>query len=228
MNHALWIAKTGLEAQQTRLAVQSNNLANANTTGFKRARAVFEDLVYQNIRQVGAQSSESTLLPSGLSLGTGVRTVATEKLFSQGNLVQTGNALDVAIQGRGFLQILLPDGAQAYTRDGSLQIDAEGALVLSNREGVKALERAGLVEKDAAGLRPVYRLAPQAMAAPRNWLDRFARFWEGALDRLEDYIAEMDAAAEEDADAAPDDPASPPSDAAQDRPGPRAKKGPKP
>ncbi|MEM1090138.1 MAG: flagellar basal-body rod protein FlgG [Pseudomonadota bacterium] len=132
MNHALWIAKTGLEAQQTRLAVQSNNLANANTTGFKRARAVFEDLVYQNIRQVGAQSSESTLLPSGLSLGTGVRTVATEKLFSQGNLVQTGNALDVAIQGRGFLQILLPDGAQAYTRDGSLQIDAEGALVTSS------------------------------------------------------------------------------------------------
>ncbi|MEM9181630.1 MAG: flagellar basal-body rod protein FlgG [Pseudomonadota bacterium] len=132
MNHALWIAKTGLEAQQTRLAVQSNNLANANTTGFKRARAVFEDLVYQNIRQVGAQSSESTLLPSGLSLGTGVRTVATEKLFSQGNLVQTGNALDVAIQGRGFLQTLLPDGAQAYTRDGSLQIDAEGALVTSS------------------------------------------------------------------------------------------------
>ncbi len=131
MNHALWIAKTGLEAQQTRLAVQSNNLANANTTGFKRARAVFEDLVYQNIRQVGAQSSESTLLPSGLSLGTGVRTVATEKLFSQGNLVQTGNALDVAIQGRGFLQILLPDGAQAYTRDGSLQVNADGQLVTS-------------------------------------------------------------------------------------------------
>ncbi|MEM9531327.1 MAG: flagellar basal-body rod protein FlgG [Pseudomonadota bacterium] len=132
MNHALWIAKTGMEAQQTRLAVQSNNLANANTTGFKRARAVFEDLVYQNIRQVGAQSSESTLLPSGLSLGTGVRTVATEKLFSQGNVVQTGNALDVAIQGRGFLQILLPDGGQAYTRDGSLQVDADGQLVTSS------------------------------------------------------------------------------------------------
>jgi len=131
MNHALLIPKTGLEAQQTRLAVQSNNLANANTTGFKRARAVFEDLVYQNIRQVGAQSSESTVLPSGLSLGTGVRTVATEKLFSQGNLVQTGNALDVAIQGRGFLQILLPDGAQAYTRDGSLQVNADGQLVTS-------------------------------------------------------------------------------------------------
>ena len=97
MNHALWVAKTGLEAQQTRLAVQSNNLANANTTGFKRARAVFEDLVYQNVRQVGAQSSESTVLPSGLSLGTGVRVVATEKLFTQGNLVQTGNALDVAV-----------------------------------------------------------------------------------------------------------------------------------
>lgn len=132
MNHALWVAKTGLEAQQTRLAVQSNNLANANTTGFKRARAVFEDLVYQNVRQVGAQSSESTVLPSGLSLGTGVRVVATEKLFTQGNLVQTGNALDVAVQGRGFIQILLPDGGQAYTRDGSLQINADGQLVTSS------------------------------------------------------------------------------------------------
>ncbi|MDJ0657749.1 MAG: flagellar basal-body rod protein FlgG [Xanthomonadales bacterium] len=131
MNHALWVAKTGLEAQQTRLAVVSNNLANVNTTGFKRARAVFEDLIYQNVRQVGAQSSESTQLPSGLSVGTGVRTVATEKLFSQGNVVNTGNALDVAIQGRGFLQVLLPDGGQAYTRDGTLQINADGQMVTS-------------------------------------------------------------------------------------------------
>jgi len=131
MNPALWIAKTGLEAQQTRMANISNNLANASTTGFKRSRAVFSDLLYQNIAQVGAQSSQDTQLPSGLNLGTGVRTVATEKLFTQGNIVQTGNALDVAIQGRGFLQILMPDGSLAYTRDGTMQMDAQGQLVTS-------------------------------------------------------------------------------------------------
>lgn len=132
MNSALWVAKTGLDAQQTRLSVISNNLANVNTTGFKRSRAVFEDLIYQNVRQVGAQSSENTELPSGLSVGTGVRTVATEKMFSQGNIVQSSNALDVAIEGRGFLQVLLPDGTQAYTRDGALQVSAEGQLVNSS------------------------------------------------------------------------------------------------
>jgi len=131
MSSALWIAKTGLEAQQTRMATISNNLANASTTGFKRDRAVFADLIYQNIVQVGAQSSEDTIIPSGLNLGTGVRTVATEKLFTQGNIVQTGNSLDVAIQGRGFLQILMPDGSTAYTRDGSLQKDPSGQLVTS-------------------------------------------------------------------------------------------------
>ena len=129
MNPALWIAKTGLDAQQTRMAVISNNLANVNTTGFKRSRAVFEDLIYQNVRQVGAQSSQDTQLPSGLMLGTGVRTVATEKLFTQGNIVQTGNPLDLAIQGRGFFQVLLPDGTLAYTRDGSFQANAQGQLV---------------------------------------------------------------------------------------------------
>ncbi len=129
MNPALRIAMTGLEAQQTRMANISNNLANASTTGFKRARAVFADLLYQNLAQVGAQSSQDTQLPSGLNLGTGVRTVATEKLFTQGNITQTGNALDVAIQGRGFLQVLLPDGTLAYTRDGSIQMDAQGQLV---------------------------------------------------------------------------------------------------
>ena len=132
MNEALWVAKTGLDAQQTRLSVISNNLANVNTTGFKRGRAVFEDLIYQNVRQVGAQSSQDTELPSGLSLGTGVRTVATEKLHAQGNVVQTENALDVAVEGRGFLQILLPDGTQAYTRDGTLQINSEGQLVTAS------------------------------------------------------------------------------------------------
>lgn len=132
MNRAMWVAKTGLDAQQTRMSVISNNLANVNTTGFKRGRAVFEDLLYQNVRQVGAQSSQDTQLPTGLTLGTGVRTVATEKLFTQGNLVQTNNNLDVAIQGRGFFQILLPDGGLAYSRDGSFQLDNNGQMVTSN------------------------------------------------------------------------------------------------
>jgi len=103
MNKAMWIAMTGLEAQQTRLSVISNNLANVNTTGFKRDRAVFEDLLYQTIRQPGAQSSQDTQLPTGMMLGTGVRTVATEKSHTQGNIVQTNNSLDIAVQGRGYL-----------------------------------------------------------------------------------------------------------------------------
>jgi len=129
MNSALWVAKTGLDAQQTRLSVISNNLANANTMGFKSSRAVFEDLLYQNVRQVGAQSSEGTQLPSGLMIGTGVRTVATEKSHAQGNLVQTEGSLDLAIQGRGFFQVLRPDGSLAYTRDGSFQLSATGEVV---------------------------------------------------------------------------------------------------
>jgi len=132
MNPALWIAKTGLDAQQTRMAVVSNNLANVATTGYKQSRPVFQDLIYQNIRQVGAQSSENTILPSGLSLGTGVRTVATEKIFTQGNITQTENNLDMAIRGRGFFQVLMPDGTISYTRDGTFQTDAQGQLVTSN------------------------------------------------------------------------------------------------
>ncbi len=132
MNPALWAAKTGLDAQQTRMAVTSNNLANVGTTGFKKGRAVFEDLLYQNHRQVGASTSQDTLAPTGLSLGTGVRVVATEKTFTQGNLAQTGNALDVAISGRGFFQVLLPDGTMGYTRDGSFKVSAQGELVTPN------------------------------------------------------------------------------------------------
>ena len=132
MTSALWIAKTGLDAQQTRMSVISNNLANVNTTGFKRGRAQFEDLLYQNVRQTGAQTSQNTQLPSGLMLGTGVRTVSTAKTFTQGNLVQTGNALDLAINGQGFFQIQMPDGTVAYTRDGSFQKNAEGQIVTSN------------------------------------------------------------------------------------------------
>jgi flagellar basal-body rod protein FlgG len=132
MFKALWVAKTGLDAQQDRLAVISNNLANVATTGFKRGRAVFQDLLYQNVRQVGGQSSQDTLLPSGFSLGTGVRTVATEKVFSQGNLMQTNNPLDVAVDGRGFLQIQMPDGTLAYTRDGSLKLNDQGQFVTAD------------------------------------------------------------------------------------------------
>ena len=132
MNTALWVAKTGLDAQQTRMSVISNNLANVNTTGYKQSRAAFEDLLYQNVRQAGGQSSQDTILPSGLMVGTGVRTVATEKVFSQGNIVNTENALDVAINGQGFFQILRPDGSLGYSRDGSFQVDAQGQMVTSN------------------------------------------------------------------------------------------------
>ncbi len=132
MSQSLWIAKTGLEAQQNRLSVVSNNLANVNTTGFKRARAVFEDLLYQNLRQAGGQSSQETELPTGLSLGTGVRTVATQKLHTQGNLIQTNNTYDTAIQGRGFFQILKPNGDIAYTRNGEFQVNSAGQLVNSS------------------------------------------------------------------------------------------------
>lgn len=132
MIRSLWIAKTGLDAQQTNIDVISNNLANVSTNGFKRARPVFEDLLYQTLRQPGAQSSQQTQLPTGLQLGTGVRPVAVEKIHTQGNLQQTGNALDVAVNGKGFLQILMPDGTTAYTRDGSFQVDSQGQMVTSS------------------------------------------------------------------------------------------------
>ncbi|MCE7901953.1 MAG: flagellar basal-body rod protein FlgG [Gammaproteobacteria bacterium PRO9] len=129
---ALWVAKTGLDAQQTRMTVVSNNLANVNTTGFKRGRAVFEDLLYQNVHQSGGATSQDTQSPTGLTVGTGVRVVATEKAFTQGSAQQTGNALDVLIQGHGFFQVLQPDGSLAYTRDGSFKVDSEGRLVTAN------------------------------------------------------------------------------------------------
>ena len=132
MIRSLWISKTGLDAQQTQMDVIANNLANVSTNGFKRSRAVFEDLLYQTLRQPGGQSSQQTQLPSGLQLGTGVRPVATEHVFTQGNLQQTGNSKDVAIQGQGFFQVLRPDGSTAYTRDGSFQTDFEGQLVTSS------------------------------------------------------------------------------------------------
>ncbi|MFK7815380.1 MAG: flagellar basal-body rod protein FlgG [Gammaproteobacteria bacterium] len=129
---ALWNAKTGLDTQQTRIAVIANNLANANTTGFKSDRAVFEDLFYQTVRQPGAQSSQDTQFPTGLQVGTGVRLVATEKLFTQGNLTRTEGSLDMAIQGNGFFQILQPDGTIGYTRDGTFTLDSTGQIVNSS------------------------------------------------------------------------------------------------
>ena len=132
MIRSLWIAKTGLDAQQLNIDVVANNLANVSTTGFKRSRAVFEDLLYQTLRQPGAKSSQQSEIPSGLQLGTGVRPIATERIFTQGNLTQTGNPLDLAINGNGFFQITLPDGTTAYTRDGSFQINSQGQLVTAS------------------------------------------------------------------------------------------------
>jgi len=132
MNSALWAAKTGLDAQQTRMTVVSHNLANVSTNGFKKDRAVFEDLLYQNFRQVGAATSQDTTAPTGMNLGTGVRVVATEKNYMQGGLNNTGNSLDVAVNGRGFFQVLMPDGSFAYTRDGSFKMSAEGELVTAS------------------------------------------------------------------------------------------------
>ncbi len=137
MIRSLWISKTGLEAQQVQMDVIANNLANVSTTGFKRSRAVFEDLLYQTLRQPGAQSSQQTQIPSGLQIGTGVRPVATERIQTQGNLQQTGNRLDMAIQGAGFFQVLLPDGTTGYTRDGSFQSDSQGQLVTANGYAVQ-------------------------------------------------------------------------------------------
>jgi flagellar basal-body rod protein FlgG len=129
MDPALWAAKTGLDAQSTQMTVTANNLANVNTTGFKKSRAVFDDLLYQNLSQVGANTSQSTQSPTGLNVGTGVRVVATEKNYTQGSMNTTGNTLDIAIQGRGFFQVLQPNGTVAYTRDGSFQVNAQGQLV---------------------------------------------------------------------------------------------------
>ena len=132
MIRSLWIARTGLDAQQTSLDVIANNLANVSTNGFKRARPVFEDLLYQTLRQPGAQSSQSTQIPSGLQLGTGVRPVSTARIHTQGAVQQTGNSLDVAIDGAGFFQVLLPDGTTAYSRDGSFQKDNQGQMVTAS------------------------------------------------------------------------------------------------
>lgn len=129
---SLWVAKTGLSAQDMNLTTISNNLANVSTTGFKRDRAEFEDLLYQIRRQPGGQSSQDSELPSGLQLGTGVRIVGTQKIFTEGSLQTTEQPLDMAINGRGFFQILMPDGTVSYTRDGSFQLNSDGQVVTSS------------------------------------------------------------------------------------------------
>ncbi len=134
MISALYVSKTGLAAQDKQLSTISNNLANTSTVGFKRDRAMFEDLIYQVQRQPGAQETQDSKLPSGLQIGTGARVVATQKQFTQGNLQVTEQPLDVAINGRGFLQVLQADGTLAYTRNGQLEINEEGQVV--NSEGL--------------------------------------------------------------------------------------------
>ena len=132
MHPALWVSVTGLEAQNNDIRVISNNLANVNTTGFKKDRVVFEDLLYQNVRQPGAQSSESTEIPTGLLLGTGVKTVATQKNHGQGSVIQTDNPLDLSINGKGYFQVLRPDSSTSYTRDGQFHLNANGEVVTAN------------------------------------------------------------------------------------------------
>ncbi|ALM54254.1 flagellar basal-body rod protein FlgG [Halomonas huangheensis] len=132
MIKSLWTAKTGLESQQVKLDVISNNLANVSTNGFKQSRAVFEDLLYQNLRQPGAQNNVQDRLPSGMQVGTGARPVATERLHTQGSLQATENSRDLAINGKGFFQVVMPDGSYSYTRDGSFQLDENGQMVTAN------------------------------------------------------------------------------------------------
>lgn len=150
MHPALWISKTGLDAHQTNIDIIAHNLANASTTGYKETRPVFEDLLYQNVREPGAQSSDSTQLPNGLMLGTGARIAATQKTFRQGELQTTNNALDMAINGRGFFQVLMPDGTIAYTRDGQFSLDNTGQIVTSGSGYV--LQPAITIPQDAQSI----------------------------------------------------------------------------
>jgi flagellar basal-body rod protein FlgG len=129
MNRSLWIAKTGMEGQQAKLDSIANNLANVGTNGFKRGGVVFEDLMYDNLRQAGAATGEQGTLPTGLQVGLGARVAASTRNFAQGNLQNTGNHLDLAIKGAGFFQVQLPDGGTGYTRDGAFQLDANGQVV---------------------------------------------------------------------------------------------------
>ena len=149
MIKSLWTAKTGLEAQQTKMDVIANNLANVSTNGFKKSRAVFQDLLYQNMRQAGGRNDMQNVLPAGLQIGSGVRPVATERIHTQGSLEQTGNSKDVAIDGKGFFQVLMPDGNLAYTRDGSFQVNESGQLVTADGYPIQP---AVLIPQDALSI----------------------------------------------------------------------------
>lgn len=168
MHPALWISKTGVDAQQTDLSVISHNLANASTTGFKKGRAVFEDLLYQNIRQPGSATTQNNTLPTGLMLGTGVKMVATPKTFTQGTLQATDNALDMAVDGRGFFQVLMPDGSLSYTRAGNFTLDQTGQLVTMGNGYV--VQPAITIPQDAqkvtVGLDGTVSVALQGQATP--------------------------------------------------------------
>lgn len=167
MNPTLWTAKTGLESQQQKLAIIANNISNVNTTGYKRSRGVFEDLLYQNLKQPGSQTSENTQSTSGIMIGTGTTLVANPKDFSQGSLQKTDGQFDLGIEGKGFFKILQPDGIEAYTRDGSFTVNSEGVLVTnygyvvdgnitipSNAQDV-SISDDGQVVVDAAGTQTV-------------------------------------------------------------------------
>ncbi|MBI5491372.1 MAG: flagellar basal-body rod protein FlgG [Deltaproteobacteria bacterium] len=132
MIRALWTASTGMEAQQLNIDIIAHNLANVNTTGFKKSRADYQDLLYQEIKSAGASSSPSTMVPTGIQVGQGVRTVSTEKVFNQGNFKQTDNPLDLAVEGEGFFQVTRPDGTPSYTRTGEFKVDRDGRLVTSD------------------------------------------------------------------------------------------------
>lgn len=132
MIRALHTAATGMDAQQQRIDVISNNLANVNTTGFKKQRADFQDLLYQTVRAPGTTSAQGTSVPSGLQIGTGVRTAATHRSFTTGDLMQTGNQFDLAIEGQGFFQVTMPGGQIAFTRAGNFELDQQGQLVTTD------------------------------------------------------------------------------------------------
>ncbi len=132
MIRSLFIAATGMQAQKLNIDVVANNLANANTVGYKKSRADFQELIYQDLRTPGALSTEGSEIPSGIQLGLGVRPVAIQKVFQQGDFIHTGNPLDLVIEGDGFFQILMPDGTIAYTRGGSFKLDSEGRIVNSD------------------------------------------------------------------------------------------------
>ncbi|KLV05887.1 flagellar basal body rod protein FlgG [Photobacterium aquae] len=150
MHPALWVSKTGLDAQQSNISTISNNLANASTVGFKKSRAVFEDLFYQNINQPGGQSTQDSEMPSGLMLGAGSKVVATQKVFTQGNSQTTSNAMDMMIEGDGFFQILLPDGNMGYTRNGQFTVNSEGQMVTTG-SGYQ-LQPEIVIPEDAVGV----------------------------------------------------------------------------